>query len=189
MISLPAYIISTYFVTSVFIGGRKLLLVCYYVALYICCIQVLLIHNYSSIIKKYFLQINKTVKYVLPKTATIVNNFSRNSLSSEDSPKLLKKIEELRKTYVHLKKVVFKFNVVFGYRTLLIFCVILLNICGSTNVFAVMLINAKQPEIGATVFASCWTISFMVSFSYLLRWSYWLLKETQYSFLLVIITK
>lgn len=152
----------------------------YYLQIYGLWISLLLIHNYSSIIKQYMARLNESLSEIVQsQTPWDDEEPCFGIILHKPTLQTIQKVRvasDLKQTFTHLCRMYESFNAVFGWRIVFIFGVTLVRTCEITNILTVLLTGSGgSPSPGipySMVVTVClWVFSLVVS-KYLLLLKY-----------------
>lgn len=141
----------------------------YYIGIYSVWIDMLLVHNYSGIIKGYTNQLNctliKLMEVELPDVNKINSVLGLINATKSSKEKHLRVIN-MRLAYTHICKTIESFNAIFGSRILMIFACTFLGICLIADVLTRL--STTSEDLTSQVIANVilWSIASIVSTNY-----------------------
>lgn len=143
----------------------------YYLQMYGLWISLLLIHNYSSIIKQYMARLNESLSEIVQsQTPWGDEELSLGIILHKPTLQTLRKAKvasDMKQTFTHLCRIYECFNSVFGWRIVFIFGVTLVRTCEITNILTVLLTSsgssASNISYGIVIAICLWVFSLVVS--------------------------
>lgn len=138
----------------------------YYLEIYSVWITLLLVRNYSGLLKCYLKQLNSTLEKLiqieLAEADKINSVFGPVTYTKSTKEKLLC-VMNARLAYTHISRTIELFNVIFGWRIVMIFAVALFEVCLTADVLTRVMVTNKNFPIQMIISLVLWTLQSMVS--------------------------
>lgn len=168
------YLITTYCFDVHFwinINGASLSLIIscvwYYVEMYSILITLLLLHNYSAIIRSYLNQLNRTLEKLisceLVKAHKINCTFGTIWITKNNDDDVIKCTGNMLDAYTHLSNTINMFNEIFGSKIVMIFVIDLFGMWHTADILTRVLISSESLPGTTIANITLWTILLIVS--------------------------